>query len=670
MQHSARTILLSTLGALVLLLAVGSAQTLPDQDIMSFSLEELTKTKVFTASRHLEDSRQAPSAVTIISSEEIHTYGWRTLGDVLRSVRGFYTANDHTYTYLGVRGFLRSGDYNSRILVLINGHRINDNVYDSAPVGTEFTFDLDLVDHIEIVRGPSSSLFGTNAVFGVINIITRRAHPGLTLEVSGEDASYLFRHGQVTAAIQRGQISGLVSGGLSRSDGVGNLFLPEFNDPTTNNGIAHRKDGESSGNGFADFQVASFRVQGLYSGRSKLIPTAPFGAIFNDSDSRTLDKRGYVDVSYHRSISRSTDLDVRTYFDSYNSKTAGAFEWPDVGRITGIAAAQADWIGTEANIGVQAGRQRFTFGANYEYSFDIDQQNYILGQPPMLDIHKTLGMAAAYGEAELNVLPKTSIRAGGRLDWFDAFGTALSPRVSVVYSPSAGTALKYIFGRAFRTPNAYESYYSDDIVLEAPAIALKPENIQSHEVVLERDLKPWLLFTAEGFYENMEDLIDEVPDPATSLVQFVNHGRDRSRGLEFELQARRRSGWSGRASYTFAEAQDELQKIGLANSPSHLVKLNAAAPFGKKARLGAELLYSSAEQSYQGARVSPWFLTNMTFSTRPLWGGLEFSAICYNLFDRQWASPPGPEMRLAQVPQDGRTFRVRMQYTFHQEWSK
>ena len=73
---------------------------------------------------------------------------------MLRSVRGFYTAYDRDYTYLGVRGFLRSGDYNSRILLMVNGHRLNDKVYDSAQIGTEFPLDLNLIDHIEIVRGP------------------------------------------------------------------------------------------------------------------------------------------------------------------------------------------------------------------------------------------------------------------------------------------------------------------------------------------------------------------------------------------------------------------------------------------------------------------------------------------------------------------------------------
>src|ERR1035441_10335573 len=121
------------------------AQSQSDQDVMSLSIEQLAQAKVFTASRHLEDSRQAPSSVSIIDAEEIRRYGWRTLGDVLNSLRGFYASYDRQYTYLGVRGVLRPGDYDSRILLMVNGHRLNDNVYDSAQIGREFPLDLDLI---------------------------------------------------------------------------------------------------------------------------------------------------------------------------------------------------------------------------------------------------------------------------------------------------------------------------------------------------------------------------------------------------------------------------------------------------------------------------------------------------------------------------------------------
>jgi outer membrane receptor for ferrienterochelin and colicins len=645
-----------------------SSQTAPDQDLTSLSIEDLAKVKVFSASRHLEESRQAPSGVSIITKEEITRYGWRTLADVLNSLRGFYTAYDRNYAYVGVRGFLRPGDYNSRILLLINGHRVNDNVYDSAFIGTEFPLDLDLVDRIEIVRGPSSSLFGTNAVFGVINVITRKADAGAMAEVTGDSSSFLGRKGRLTTSFQKGRLATLVSGSLFRSAGQSQLFYPEFASPETNNGFARNIDGDSSAQVFSDLQYGNFRVQGLYSSRMKIVPTASYETNFNDPGTRTTDTRGYVDVAYHRSISSLTDLDLRTYYDAYRyygTYAYGGTNSPD--RYLNFDSSEADWVGVEAIVGHQVGRHRITVGADYEHNLRVDQLNYDAGQPPVVDDHSAPWRAAAFGEAELNLVPKLTVRAGGRVDYFHDFGEAFSPRVALVYSPSSRTALKYIFGRAFRAPNAYESYYQDNVVIEAPGVQLQPEHLTSHEVIVEHSPTSWLRTTADGFYDHLRNLIDQIPDPATGLTYFSNVGHDRGRGVEFELEAKRASGLSGRASYAFADAYNLIDRKPLENSPTHNAKLNATIPVPRQALVGLELLYFSAQKSYQGTPVPSSFLTNVTLSTKSLWGGWEFSASCYNLFDHRWFSPAPPGLRQAEIQQDGRTYRFKITYGFHRE---
>jgi iron complex outermembrane receptor protein len=291
------------------------AQNSPDPAVLSLSLEDLTRVKVFTASRHLEEQRNAPASVTIITADDVRHYGWRTLADALNSLRGFYTAYDRNYSYLGARGFLRSGDYNSRILLLIDGHRLNDNVYDGALLGTEFPLDLNLIDHIEVVRGPSSSLFGTNAVFGIVNVITREAGQGPRLEVSGSASSFVGRSAGVAGSFKAGDWSALLGGSLYRSDGHARLFFPQYASPSTNDGYAEDVDGDSYGHLFADVRRGNWRLQGLYGSRTKIIPTTSYGTIFNDAASCTTDARGYVDASYHRALSETTDFDLRTYYD-------------------------------------------------------------------------------------------------------------------------------------------------------------------------------------------------------------------------------------------------------------------------------------------------------------------------------------------------------------------
>ena len=169
------------------------AQESDVRDLTNLTLEDLAKARLFTASRHLDDPRKAPAAVTVIDRDEIVRYGWRTLADLLASVTGIYTAYDRTYSYVGVRGYLESGDYNARVLLLVDGHRLNENIYDSALIGTEFPLDLSLIDHVEIVRGPGSALYGTNAELAVINVITRQPDSRPTVEAASLGESFLGR---------------------------------------------------------------------------------------------------------------------------------------------------------------------------------------------------------------------------------------------------------------------------------------------------------------------------------------------------------------------------------------------------------------------------------------------------------------------------------------------
>ena len=145
---------------------------------------------VYGASKFLQNVSDAPASVTIVTADEIERYSYRTLAEILASVRGFYVIYDRNYTYVGVRGFSRPGDYNARILFLIDGHRHNDDIYDGSDVGTVFPLDIGLIDHVEIIRGPGSAVYGTGAVVAVVNVVTRRGRDLNGLEISGQGGSW------------------------------------------------------------------------------------------------------------------------------------------------------------------------------------------------------------------------------------------------------------------------------------------------------------------------------------------------------------------------------------------------------------------------------------------------------------------------------------------------
>src|SRR5579864_3852127 len=176
------------LAIFILTTIVAAQQT--NKDLAEASLEELTNIQVYSASKHMQSASDAPASVTVITADEIQKYGYRNLADILRSVPGFYVTYDRDYTFVGVRGFGRLGDWNSRILVLIDGHRINNNVLGQALLGNEFLVDVDLIERVEIVRGPSSSLYGANAFFAVINVITRTSREVKDWELSFQTGSF------------------------------------------------------------------------------------------------------------------------------------------------------------------------------------------------------------------------------------------------------------------------------------------------------------------------------------------------------------------------------------------------------------------------------------------------------------------------------------------------
>ena len=261
-----RAILPGLLAFSVLAGNVSAAQQ-PAPDLANASLEQLGDIQVYSASMHLQASGDAPSSVTVITADEIQQHGYRTLADILRAVRSFYVTYDRNYSSLGVRGFARPGDYNTRVLLMVDGHRMNDDIYDEAMIGTEFPIDVDMIQRVEIIRGAASSLYGSNALFAVINVITRKAATASGLELSVEAASFNTYKGRISYGREFGQLQFLVSGFLYGSRGPDQLFFPELDTAQTNNGIASHADDDQLGTALATASIHDFTLQGAYGTR-------------------------------------------------------------------------------------------------------------------------------------------------------------------------------------------------------------------------------------------------------------------------------------------------------------------------------------------------------------------------------------------------------------------
>ncbi|MBF0560282.1 MAG: TonB-dependent receptor plug domain-containing protein, partial [Nitrospirae bacterium] len=270
------------------------------------------------ASRFKQKVIEATSSVTVITSDDIKKYGYRTLAEILRSVRSFQITSDRNYSYIGVRGFGRTGDYSSRVLVLVDGHRINDSIYDEALVGEDFIVDINLIERIEVIRGPSSSLYGNNAFLAVINVITRKASDFGGVEASGAGGSFSTFKGRVSyGGVFGADAYGVFSASGLDSEGPHKLFFREFDTPETNNGVAVNTDYESNQSLFGKVGYGDLTLETAFVSRMKGIPTASFGTEFNDRNNKTIDQRYYLDLKYDHLCDDGARVMAKLSYDTY-----------------------------------------------------------------------------------------------------------------------------------------------------------------------------------------------------------------------------------------------------------------------------------------------------------------------------------------------------------------
>lgn len=627
---------------------------------------------VYSASKYEQKLTEAPSSVTIITADEIKKYGYLNFAEILRSVRGFHITYDRNYHYLGVRGFGLPGDYNTRILLLIDGHRINDAIYEQAPIGTDFPIDIDLIERIEIIRGPGSSLYGTNAFFAVINVITRRGRDFKGIETSGAAGRFETYKTRVSYGdkFQNG-LEMLFSGSYYSSEGDDRLFFKEFDNPKNNNGIAEDLDNDRFKNFFSSFFFHDLTLQLNYHQREKVVPTAPFDTRFNERFFAA-DERGWADLKYERIFDDQLNFLARLNYNFYDyNDDYFSNELP--GSIKTTDDVDSQWLQGEVQLTkILLEKHKSTFGLDYRYSIQQDQHafNHIRVDTfpgirrEILDDKRDTQYWAAYLQDEYAITDYLTLNAGARFDYFYTFGSAVSPRAALIYNPYEKTTFKFVYGRAFRAPNAYELYYHDD-TSQKHSPHLDPETIDTYEIIYEQYFGKHLRGTIVGFYNSIDDLIALKTDPGDGLLVFDNIDKVCAKGIESELEAKWESGFEGRTSYTIQETEDDKTGEILVNSPKHLAKLNIIIPLiQRRLFLSGEEQYTSKRRTISRRFAEDFFVTNVTLYSRNIFKTLEVSGGVFNLFNKEYEDPGGEEHVQDTIEQDGRTFRIKVTYAF------
>lgn len=650
-----------------------AAQQQDNTDLSKMSIEDLAKVRVdsvYGASKFLQKASDSPAYVTVVTAADIQKYGYRTLAEVLQTVRGFYIVYDRNYTYVGVRGFLQPQDYNARVLFLVDGHRINDNIFDGAYVGTEFPVDVDLIDRIEIIRGPNSDVYGTGAFAAVINVITKRGRDMDGVETSTRAGSWNSYKGRVTYGERFDSgVEAVASGSFYNSLGHERLFFPEFDSPATNNGVARDADADQSYNIFGDILYRDFDFHVVEGSRTKHIPTASFGTVFDDPRTKTTDSRGYVEVQYRHTFGSWETLG-RLSYDWYEYHGIYVYDYAGTGvrpYTENYDAANGTWWDFQGDASrTLFEKHKVTTGTEFRQDLTQQQVNYDI-QPYYLyfDSHRSSWLAALYVQDEYSIRKNISFVAGIRSDWHQGFGTTLSPRGGLLFRPERNTDIRVNYSWAFRAPNNYESYYAGNNSNTANP-ALKPEKLRSWEIDVDYSLNKSYYLSGAVFLNRFDELITPTIDPVTKNPIYLNSGPVQTKGVALLLGAKWGNGVEAAISDSVQESQNIATGAAPTNAPKQLVKLNFSVPIvGSRLFVSSDAQYISPVNSVAQTRLGGYFLTNVNLFAKQLTNRFDISAGLYNAFNKRYAESGTIDTTETSIVQDGRSFRIKLTYGAH-----
>lgn len=622
--------------------AYGSVQdSVPANDA---GLDALLNTTISTAAKYSQTVTEAASAVTIITAEDIKQYGYRTLGEALASVNGFYITYDRGYTYLGTRGFSRPTDYNNRVLLLVDGNTVNEAVWGTAPLGTEFTVPLVSIERIEIVRGPGSALYGTGAVFAVVNVITKAAAVVDGAEALVQGGSYGQRGLTLLFGRQFNGGTGVMLGAMVDGRDGQDQYYPELDAPETNDGVAHNLDWERRWGVVGSVVRRDLTLHARYGARTKAIPTGEYGYDFNAPDTYYRDTHGSVQLEYNRDLNAAYHLSARSYVDLFQLKgqaSLGGARIPITGYSRQVGAEAAlRWDLLSSN--------RLTAGAEVRHAYHNDYLSGKSGQYTVISV---------YLQDEYQISRSLTVLGGLRFDHQRVSSGALSPRVAFIYAPSRHTTVKALYGQALRAPSVLEL----GTVVDGTVSDVQPETVKTLELLWQQQFGRGWLGTMSLYHYEARGLIEAID---ANLAKYANTGNAKAMGVEMGVQARpsQRMTWYG--GYAYQNARDDESKVRLTNSPVHQLKGGLSMRVLSWLRPAAELRYESPRRTVIDTKTNAFVLTNAHLLIAPSGDRIALSVRLNNVFNVNYAMPGGVGNRQAAIMQDGRNISVQLHYRF------
>ncbi len=624
--------------------------------------------EVTAVSRYAERIDDAPSSVSVIDGREIAAFGYPTIAEALRGVRGLALSNDRVYASVSVRGIGQPNDYGSRLLVLSDGQALNDNLLNSSYIGSDGRSDLADIDRIEVVRGPGSLLYGAGAFAGVVNLVTRGrdAPNGVHVGVGTYDNAVLRGRGGLQWKF--GQDKGIWASGWGAQSNGFDLELPVSGspDPIRVRGVERFQAGGTAGRVF----LGPATMQWYLHHRTQVSPVGAYATELNNARNAFADTRMMVEARYEPRISNSVQLLFRAHGNHYTYDGTYAF----AGNIDNIEKFSGSWMGGEARLVYSPGpRFRLTVGGEGQWHPEATLTG-TRHTPPQADFRymnekRPYYFGAGYALAEGSPWPWLRLSGGVRIDGYSTFGAVVVPRGAIIIKPSRAGILKIMGGRAFRAPSIYEQLYNDNGQSQEKALTLDAEKIVSGEIEYShRFLEDWVALAA-AHTSVADGIIETEQIPGKTTVRYANQSeRILVIGADAELRREWRKGWMLAATYGYQRAR-YLDAVNgdrpTPNIPEHLGSVRFVVPIlptvaslGTRATVEAPRLIDGLNSTPMG------IVADVTVSGELKTYGLRYVVGIYNVADRRYSAPVTETFASRTMPQNGRTFLVDLVGTF------
>ncbi len=569
--------------------------------------EEARETVEVVALRLGQSSETSGVAVTVISAEDMERRGQALVGEAIASVPGV------TVSQAGVFGGVSSarvrGNAVGHTLVLIDGVPVNDAA--SPGGGYDFaTLDTFGIQQVEVLRGPQSTLWGSDAIGGVISIVTSTPEQGL--EWGGFAEAGSFNTWRTGARLAGGgdKLDGALSIGFRASDGISK---------------ADEADGNTEDDGFASLNVSgragmdlsgAVRVEvlgRLTQSEFDFDGFPPPNFVLADSNERSENEEAMLAGRLEAAL-----LDGRFENEVLISQSAIERKSFSDGLASTINDGRRTTYRYNGELAIAEGHVAM-FGVEREDS-EAD------GEDARAD--------SVFALYEFSPVESLSITGGLRYDDDDRYGSETTGRAAISWQASEVVRVRATWGQGFRAPTIFQTNYICTFCgLTAPNANLQAETSEGVDLGVDLDLGMGSV-SVTAFEQNTENLIDFSFTEGYANIAFAEQ-----RGIEFGLSTRLTDWLESHVSYTYLDAEDGAG-APLPRVPEHSGTLELAFNAGGPFRASMLARYNGEQSDGFGPQVPSWVRTDLTASYRYS-SGLELFGRVENLFDEDYQQVGG-----------------------------